>query len=129
MGLAKYMLGHVASQFTNADDKKPLEQLLAEAREHYAAILPHKVDADTRLESVEVRDRELVLHSTLFTISKDEIDPATFQAAMTESLSAEAQRLKRLARILAKGGALHYIYKDKNGDAVTEFVISAGAPD
>ncbi len=55
---AKFFIGNLLSQFTRADDDKPLSQLLAEAKHYYDPVLPRKADADTRLDSVEV-DGEL----------------------------------------------------------------------
>jgi hypothetical protein len=120
---AKFFLGNLSSQFTNKDDSKPLDQLLSETKSYYAAVLPRNADADTRVESVKIEDASLVFDNTLFTAEKDELDEDEFRAILTDVLKAEAHRLKRLRRILFKGGSLVYRYVDMNGNLVTEITL------
>jgi len=119
----KFFIGNLSSQFTRQDDSKPLNQLLIEAKQYWDPVLPRNADADTRLESVAIDGCNFVMNSTLFTISKDELDPDEFAKALRPELIAEARRRKRLSRILAKGGTLTYRYVDMNGLPVTDITI------
>ena len=121
---AKFFVGNLLSQFGLADDAKPLEQLLLEAKQYYDPVLPRNADADTRLESVEVDGCRFIMNSTLFTITADELDPGEFRGALAPMLVAEARRRKRLQRILDKGGTLVYRYVDMNGTPFTEVSLS-----
>jgi hypothetical protein len=121
----KFFIGNLSSQFTRQDDYKSLEQLLIEAKQYWDPVLPRNADADTRLESVAVDGTHLVMNNTLFTVSKEELDPDAFAGALKPVLVAEARRRKRLSRILAKGGTLVYRYVDMNGLPVTDIKIPA----
>lgn len=121
---AKFFVGNLVSQFTRADDNKPLPQLLVEAKQYYDPVLPRKADADTRLDSVEVDGCRLIMNSTLFMIAADELDAGEFRGALAPMLVAEARRWKRLSRILDKGGTLVYRYVDMHGSPFTDVSIS-----
>lgn len=121
---ARFFVGNLLSQFTSADDDKPLSQLLAEAKQYYDPVLPRKADADTRLDSVEVDGSRLIMNNTLFTITADELDEGEFRGALAPVLVAEARRWKRLSRILDKGGTLVYRYVDMDGTPITDVSIS-----
>ena len=121
---AKFFVGNLLSQFTHADDNKPLSQLLIEAKQYYDPVLPRKADADTRLDTVEVDGCRLIMNSTLFTITADELDAGEFRGALAPILVAEARRWKRLKRILDKGGTLVYHYVDMHGTPFTDVSIS-----
>jgi hypothetical protein len=121
---AKFFVGNLLSQFTHADDNKSLSQLLIEAKQYYDPVLPRKADADTRLDTVEVDECRLIMNSTLFTVTADELDAGEFRGALAPALVAEARRWKRLARILDKGGTLVYRYVDMHGTPFTDISIS-----
>ena len=121
---AKFFLGNLLSQFTTADDDKPLSQLLAEAKQYYDPVLPRNADADTRLDSVEVEGSRLIMNNTLVTVTADELDAGEFRGVLAPVLVAETRRWKRLSRILEKGGTLVYRYVDMDGMPITDVVIS-----
>ena len=123
--LFDFFKGHYASQFSSKDDEKPLAQLLEEAEAYYAPMLPKKADADTRLDSVEVTNTTFTMHSTLITMAREDLEGLDFGAEMRPILQQEARRVKRLGRILAKGGTLIYTYADMNGESVAEVRLSA----
>ncbi|NLD39258.1 MAG: hypothetical protein GX654_20575 [Desulfatiglans sp.] len=117
---ARFFFGNITSQFGSADDTKPLDQLIKEAKEYFDPMLPRNADADTRLDSIEIDDRQLIMNSTLITATKDDINIDEFPRLLRRALRDEAYRRKRLKRILKKVGTLVYRYEDMNGDYVTE---------
>lgn len=125
MNTLKFLFGHWRSQFSKSDDKKSLEQLLHEAKEFYNLIIPGNVDKDTFMSSCETEEKRLIFNCTLTSIEKSELedDIDHFTTTLKDILKVQAQKTRRLGRILNKGGSIEYNYQDKNDDHVTTITL------
>jgi hypothetical protein len=89
--------------------------------------LPTMVDADTRLDKVEVGDgtnNVLIYDYTLPKLAKNQIDASVLQKNILPYLIANYRTNNTMQSLRDRGVALDYHYVDKNGDFIFEQPVS-----
>ncbi len=101
-----------------------IEKLLKFQENRIKGHLPLMVDEDTRLDAVSIEGKKFIYFYTLVSITKDEIDIATFEEKMRGAVVGQSCSNSELKQILEHGGSLGYIYKDKNGSIISSITVT-----
>jgi hypothetical protein len=89
--------------------------------------LPMMVDADTRIDKVEVGDGTnniMIYDYTLPRLTKNQIDASVLQKNLRPQLIANYRTNNLMQRMRDQGVELDYHYVDKNGDFIFEQSVS-----
>ncbi len=109
------------------DETATLEVLLKRNLFYYTALVPARIDEDTRMESVHTKDDQFGFHCVIYTLSKEDLPWDEFSPILTNILWQEAQRTPNLKLLLEKGGTISYQYEDKEGEKFPEILLKKEA--
>lgn len=122
-------LASLASSVAQEPQKTPsLAERLEAFKSQYNGFLPRMADEETRLDSVEIRDKEFWFHFTFVNTLRSELEIPEFTPALEKATRAEAQRVGRYRDLLIHGATLVYTYKDKDGAHVATVKLTGDQP-
>ena len=104
-----------------------LENFLGVYQKRVQDHLPLMVDANTRLDAVEVRGRSLVFLHTMVNLSRGQVAPAAFQKQVKEPLAKQVCANPELSAILKKGARLAYVYRFNDGSSLAVVRLDSSA--
>jgi hypothetical protein len=108
---------------------KPSGALAASLSAIRARLLPHlpmDLDADTRLESVEVAGPALIYHQRLHTVAAAEMDMARLVPLLRQIGVRNACGTAEMKKLLSDGATVRYAYVDRDGAKLANVDIAPG---
>lgn len=108
---------------------QPSEELaesLATIREQLRPYLPLDLDADTRLESVEVVGSALIYNQRVHTMAASELYLEKTEAALKQIGFQDACGTAEVRALIGEGATVRYATVDRNGDTLAKVDISPG---
>ncbi len=120
-GIIGAVIGYavVSGMFQAGHSHTSIRGYLIAAAETTNKQLPMMVDADTRLDKVEVgagTNNALIYDYTLPKLAKNQIDASVLQKKLLPYLIANYRTNNTMQSLRDRGVALDYHYVDKNGD-------------
>lgn len=116
-GHGKWTILEQHSDTVSLSQCKPSDEVAFKLKAIRDGILPHlplDLDADTRLDSVEIVDSALVYGQVLHTISEREMDMAAFVPLLRQLSLNNVCGSKEMSSLLNLGATIRYVYVDRN---------------
>lgn len=117
------------SETVSLSQCKPSAKLAASLKAVHKGLLPHlplDLDADTRLEAVEVVGPALIYHQRLHTIAAAEMDLAKLVPLLRNIGVQNACGSGEMKTLLAEGATVRYAYVDRDGARLANVDIAPG---
>jgi hypothetical protein len=111
------------SAISKCNDNSALNKAIETEVKAFKGKLPVVVDEETRLDSVQQLENQIVYVFTLLTLEKDEIEPEEFQEMMKPSVIPQVCQTK-IKSIPYHGGGVVYKYKYSDGTNYTSIVLN-----
>ncbi len=108
---------------------RPSEKLAASLKAIHDGVVPHlplDLDADTRLEAVEVVGPALIYHQRLHTIAAAEMDLARLVPLLRQVAVQNVCGTARMKTLLGEGATVRYAYVDKDGARLVNVDVAPG---
>ena len=105
---------------------KELAASLAAVRTRILPHLPLDLDADTRLESVEVAGSALIYHQRLHTVAMAELDLPRLVPLLRQIGVRNACGTAEMKKLLDEGATVRYAYVDRDGSKLVNVDIAPG---
>ncbi|HSS65289.1 MAG TPA: hypothetical protein VLS27_12715 [Gammaproteobacteria bacterium] len=108
---------------------KPSNKLAASLkaiRGRLLPLLPLDLDADTRLESVEIIGPALIYHQRLHTVAAAEMDLARLVPMLRQIGVRNACGTAEMKKLLEEGATLRYAYVDRDGAKLADVDVAPG---
>ena len=121
--IEEHLETQLLTKFSSKGDED-IYSLLKIQKNRISEYLPMILDEDTRLDAVEIRDSSLVYIYTLVRLSKKDLDAEAFDNAMQEIVVEQSFSNPELKHLLKKGAVLVYLYKDQDGQLISEIPVS-----
>lgn len=108
---------------------KPSKKLAASLNALRDGIVPHlplDLDADTRLETVEVVGPALIYHQRLHTVAAAEMDMQKLVPLLRQIGYQNACGLKQIKTLISQGATVRYAYVDRDGAKLANVDVAPG---
>lgn len=108
---------------------KPSKKLAASLNALRDGIVPHlplDLDADTRLETVEVVGPALIYHQRLHTVAAAEMDMQKLVPLLRQIGYQNACGLQQIKTLISQGATVRYAYVDRDGAKLANVDIAPG---
>ena len=117
------------SETVSLSQCKPSNKVAASLAAMRTRILPHlpmDLDADTRLESVEVVGSALIYHQRLHTVAATELDLAKLVPLLRQIGVQNACGTAEMKKLVDEGATVRYAYVDRDGAKLANVDIAPG---
>jgi hypothetical protein len=111
---------------SRCEPSNDLAASLAAIRSRLLPHLPMDLDADTRLESVEVVGPALIYHQRLHTVAAAEMDLAKLVPLLRQIGVRNACGTAEINKLLSEGATVRYAYVDRDGAKLADVDIVPG---
>lgn len=125
----RWMIVEEYTETVSLSQCEPSNELAASLAALRTRLLPHlpmDLDADTRLESVEVMGSALIYHQRLHTVAVAELDLPRLVPLLRQLGVRNACGTREMKKLLDEGATLRYAYVDRNGSKLVNVDIAPG---
>lgn len=125
----RWMIVEEYTETVSLSQCKPTKELAASLAAMRTRLLPHlplDLDADTRLESVEVAGSALIYHQRLHTVAIAELDLPRLVPLLRQLGVRNACSTAEVKKLVDIGATVRYAYVDRNGSRLVNVDIAPG---
>lgn len=125
----RWMIVEEYTETVSLSQCKPSNELAASLAALRTRIVPHlpmDLDADTRLEAVEVAGSALIYHQRLHTVAIAELDLPRLVPMLRQLGVQNACGTAEMKKLLDEGATVRYAYVDRNGSRLANVDIAPG---
>ncbi len=125
----RWMIVEEYTETVSLSQCTPSNELAASLASLRSRLLPHlpmDLDADTRLESVEVAGPALIYHQRLHTVAIAELDLPRLVTLLRQLGVRNACGTLEMKKLLDQGATVRYAYVDRNGSKLVNVDIAPG---